>query len=34
MKKIISSLALTFTLTACSLNDVVALLVTPTVAPG
>lgn len=33
MKKIISSLALMFTLTACSMNDVVALLVTPTVPP-
>lgn len=33
MKKIIYSLALMFILTACSLNDVVALLVTPTVPP-
>lgn len=33
MKKIFYSLILMFTLTACSLNDVVALLVTPTVPP-
>ena len=33
MKKIIHSLALIFTLTACSMNDVVALLVTPTAPP-
>jgi len=33
MKKIIYSLALIFTLTACSMNDVIALLVTPTVPP-
>ena len=33
MKKIIYSLTLMFALTACSLNDVVALLVTPTVPP-
>lgn len=33
MKKILYSLALMFVLTACSLNDVVALLVTPTVPP-
>jgi hypothetical protein len=33
MKKIIYSLALIFTLTACSMNDVISLLVTPTVPP-
>jgi hypothetical protein len=33
MKKILSSLALIFTLTACTMNDVIALLVTPTVPP-
>jgi hypothetical protein len=33
MKKIIYSLALIFTLTACSMNDVVALIVTPTSPP-
>jgi len=33
MKRIIYGLVLAFTLTACSLNDVVALLVTPTVPP-
>jgi hypothetical protein len=33
MKKIIYSLAMIFTLTACSLNDVIALIVTPTVSP-
>lgn len=33
IKKIIYSLALMFTLTACSLNDVVSLLITPTVPP-
>jgi len=33
MKKIIYNLALIFTLTACSMNDVIALLVTPTVPP-
>jgi hypothetical protein len=34
MKKTIYSLALMFTLTACSMNDVIALLVTPTVPPS
>ena len=33
MKKIIWNLALMFILTACSMNDVIALLVTPTVPP-
>lgn len=33
MKRIISSLGLLFILSACSLNDVVALLVTPTMPP-
>ena len=33
MKKIIVSLTLLFTLTACSFNDVVALLITPTPPP-
>jgi hypothetical protein len=33
MKKIISSLTLMFALTACSMNDVVALLATPTLPP-
>jgi hypothetical protein len=33
MKKTIYSLALMFMLTACSMNDVIALLVTPTVPP-
>jgi hypothetical protein len=33
MKKIICSLALIFALTACSMNDVIALLVTPTAPP-
>ncbi len=33
IKKITCSLALMFALTACSMNDVVALLVTPTVPP-
>lgn len=33
MKRIICSLALIFTLTACSMNDVVSLLITPTVPP-
>ena len=33
MKKILYSLALMFVLTACSLNDAVALLITPTVLP-
>lgn len=33
MKKITYSLALILTLTACSMNDVIALLVTPTVPP-
>ena len=34
MKKIIYNLLLAFTLTACSFNDVVALLVTPTAPPA
>lgn len=34
MKKIIYSLILMFSLTACSLNDVASLLVTPTVPPA
>jgi len=34
MKKIICSLALLLTLTACSMNDVIALLVTPTITPS
>jgi len=33
IKRILCSFVLIFTLTACSLNDVVALLVTPTVTP-
>lgn len=33
MKKIITSFALMFALTACSMNDVVALLATPTAPP-
>ena len=34
MKKIIYSLVMMFSLTACSLNDVVSLLITPTVPPA
>ena len=34
MKKIIYSLVLMFSLTACSLNDVVSLLITPTAPPA
>jgi hypothetical protein len=34
IKKIFSSIVLIFTLTACSMNDVVALLVTPTASPS
>lgn len=33
MKKIICSLAMVFLLTACSMNDVISLLVTPTAPP-
>jgi hypothetical protein len=33
MKKILCSLALLFALTACTMNDMIALLVTPTIPP-